>query len=197
MATEFDDELPEVDLRTLLGEMAALKAEVRAQTLAARAGQNDTEKSAEALGRALDRAASREAALQKRVDDERRRAALALVDVTDRLEAALATARLPAPRRLFVRADPRVGAFAEGLELTLRRTVEHLGALGVRRVEVRSRPFEPQCMEAVGTRHEPGQPEGFVLGEVTAGYTDATGTVRTAQVIVNRTSPARAALEKP
>ncbi len=186
MAANLDDDLPEVDLRTLLGEMAALKAEVRAQTQAARTAQSAPETSAEALGRELDRAATREAALRKQVDDDRRQAALALVDVADRLEATLATARLPAPRGFFVRADPRVAAFAEGLELTLRRVVRHLGALGVRRVDVERRPFDPQVMEAVGTRAEVSRPEGVVLSEVTAGYTDATGVVRAAQVIVNR-----------
>jgi molecular chaperone GrpE (heat shock protein) len=189
MAANLDDDLPEVDLRTLLGEMAALKAEVRAQTQAARTAQSAPETSAEALGRELDRAATREAALRKQVDDDRRQAALALVDVADRLEATLATARLPAPRGFFVRADPRVAAFAEGLELTLRRVVRHLGTLGVRRVDVERRPFDPQVMEAVGTRAEVSRPEGVVLSEVTAGYTDATGVVRAAQVIVNRLAP--------
>ena len=183
------DDLPEVDLRTLLGEMAALKAEVRAQTQAARAVQSGPDTAAEALGRELDRGAAREAALRKQVDDQRRQAALALVDVADRLEATLATARLPAPRGFFVRADPRVAAFAEGLELTLRRVARHLGALGVRRVDVERQPFDPQHMEAVGTRCEVRRPDGVVLSEVTAGYTDAAGVVRAAQVIVNRLSP--------
>ena len=179
------DELPSVDLRTLLGEMAALKAEVRAQTSTVREVQAEAVKGTDALRQELERAASREAAQRQAVDDERRRSAMALIDLSDRIEAALASVAVPVPRRFFVRADPRLGAFAEGLRLTLRRASEHLGGLGVRRVEVVDRDFDPKVMEAVGTQQRADRPNAVVLSEITAGYADARGALRTAQVIVN------------
>ena len=181
------DDLPEVDLRTLLAEMAALKAEVRAQTQSAREARAESGKALDLLKLEFDRAAARESAWATRaaVDSERRRGALLLIDVADRLEVALASVSTPAPRGFFVRPDPRIGAFVEGLRLTMRRVDESLGRLGVKRVEARSRPFDPQLMEAVGTQWRTDQPEGVVLDEIAAGYVDERGPLRTAQVTVN------------
>jgi hypothetical protein len=99
--------LPAVDLRTLLGEMAALKAEVRTVTVEAREARQAGDESARQLRAELERAAEREDAHRRAADDARRRAARALIDVGDRLEAAVRSARAPVRRRWFARGPSR------------------------------------------------------------------------------------------
>lgn len=179
-------EPPEVDLRTLLGEMAALKAEIRAETQATRALREDADRR---LGRAdeeVERARAREVAAQRALEEQRRRTALGWIDLADRIEAALRVAERPAPTGLFRRPDPRVSALADGLRLTLSVLSDRLQGLGARRVDAKGRAFDPATMEAVTTRHAADRPAGEVLEEIAAGYVEAAGVLRAAQVVVNR-----------
>ncbi len=176
-----EEQVPVVDLRTLLGEMAALKAEVRAVTVEARAARQGADETSGVLRAELDRAAGREAALRRTADEERRRAAQALIDVADRLGAAL---RVPVPRRWF-RPAPETG-LRGGLELTLRGVGERLASLGVTRVPCEGAPFDPETMEALRAVQRDDLPEGTVVEEITAGWRDERGPVRLAQVVVSR-----------
>ena len=184
--------LPAVDLRTLLGEMAALKAEVRAATVELREARQGAEESSRSLRQELDRSADREGALRRAADAERRGAARALIDVADRLEAALRGARVPVPRRRFFarRPDPALGALCEGLELTLRGLHDRLAALGLHRIAAAEGRFDPETMEALRVERRNDLPEGTVLEEITAGWCDDRGPVRVAQVVVSRRQPA-------
>lgn len=177
-------ELPVVDLRTLLGEMTALKAEVRAETRAARDLRSAHEEASAALRDELHRAAVREQGHQRDLRATRRRAASGLIDIADRLEAALRSARAPVRRRWLWRDAPLDG-FAEGLEITLERVAQHLADLGVTRIPVAGR-FDPVEMEAVEVASRPDIPDGHVALEIVAGYRDDAGTLRPAQVQVNR-----------
>ena len=187
---DFDPELPAVDLRTLLGEMAALKSEVRAETRAAREMRDALRGEAAGLRADLDRAAAREADLRDRLDqaarDSRRHAARALFDIADRLEAAVRSARTPVRRQWFRPTDSALPALVDGLELTLRRVHEHLGELSVRRIEIRDCTFDPQYMQAVRAVCRPDIDDGVLVEEITAGYRDDDSVLRAAEVIVNQ-----------
>jgi molecular chaperone GrpE (heat shock protein) len=82
--------LPEVDLSTLLGELIALRAEVRAETKEARTLREDLAARSEDLGRQLTEYRKRVADLQAERDNFVRRAELgaarALMDAVERLE---------------------------------------------------------------------------------------------------------------
>ncbi len=175
-----------MDLRTVFGELAGLKSAVRAETEAARELRAESVAACEVLRVELDRASQREHALRRSADDERRRGARALMDLADRLEAAIASARAPVRLRFYQRPDPRVGALAAGLELTLARTADHLASIGVRRVPSVGRTFDAQLMEAVSTASRADLPDTVVVEEISGGYCDDKGPVRTARVVVNR-----------
>lgn len=167
-ATQAAAGAPPVDLRTLLAELVALKAEIRQETRAARELRAEVE-------------------AQRAKNDPTRSAARALIDVADRLDASILAARAPAPRRWFRRgADARILALAEGLALTRRRIREDLGTLGVTPIRTVGLPFDPELMEARQVSHDANQAEGVVLAEITTGWRDASGVLRAAEVIVNR-----------
>ncbi len=181
--SDLEEAPPVVDLRTLLGEMAGLKMEIRAETQASRALRTTVDEGSAALKAALERAQTQEV-------QGRRGIARALIDIADRLHAALRSARRPAPRGLFWRRpDPRVEALADGLSMTAARLTEHLGTLGVRAVRAQGCAFDPETMEAVGTVSRGDLADGLVVEEITTGYVDEAGTVRVAQVTVNRAAP--------
>lgn len=187
--TDLPSELPAVDLRTLLGEMAALKTEVRAETTAAREVRAELADLVPALRGELERATSREQTLRKAAADERRRGVRALMDLADRLEATRESLATPVKLGFLVRADPRVAALREGLDLTLQRLTEHLASAGARRVETKGRAFDAATMEAVEVTHRPDVADGLVVDEVSAGYADEQGPLRFAKVAVNRRDP--------
>lgn len=171
-----DEELPAVDLSTLLSEMARLRAAVRADAVAARELRDRFEAAA--------------VALETRAREETGRARRAWIDLADRLEAALDCAQtLTKPRRWWQRPAPPGGLeMAAGLTLTVARVRERLADLGVERMLALGRTFDPLHMEAVGSTWIADQPEATVIDEVTAGYRAADGPIRMAQVIVNRRS---------
>lgn len=83
-------------------------------------------------------------------------------------------------------------ALADGLRLTLDRVGRHLAGLGVERVRCVGGSFAPDLMEAIETTCRSDRADGEVVEEITAGYRDPSGTLRPAQVVVNRL-PAAAA----
>ena len=204
---------PSVDLRTLLGEMTALKTEVRAETRSARELRADLSSSVDTLRAELDAAHARTARLREVAGAAKQvaasQSALALVDLADRLAstrrsaAALAAERGRRPRRggrfwgrfgrMFRRRrknvdtpDEAARSLIEGLDLTCRRTAAHLRALGVEAIPTIGRAFDPNTMEAVSAVQHPDRADGEVVEEVTAGYRGVDGVLRTAQVVVNR-----------
>lgn len=184
---------PAVDLASLLGEMAALKSEVRAETRSARDVRDQAKAQATLLAEEHDRALKREEALRAELSRERResrrRAARTLIDLADRLEASLRSAEKLAEKRGFwpwSRPAPAAAALAEGLRLTQARLQGALTDLGVDRVGAEGQRWDGATMEVVDTAVRPEVPEGNVVEVVTAGYVDAEGVIRFAQVVANR-----------
>lgn len=186
------ERLPPVDLRSLLEEMSRLRTEVRAETRASRGMREQLERATTAMAEARERQTAQAAG---RAAQERRElaraAALPLIDLADRLERTVRSARrLARPRRRGLRrvADPASVALAEGLELTARRARDHLRAHGVERVATVGQPFDPATMEAVKVIVRADLADGEVVEEITGGYRNADGVLRTAQVVVNHDS---------
>ena len=183
---------PPVDLVTLLGEMTALKTEVRAETRAARDVRDGLVESQAALREELARASAREERSRAAADGERtqeqRRAARALLAVLDRIEALGRAARAARPRGIWPwrRVDPAVRSLAEGLALTEARVAESLGGMGMTRIVTASQPLDPRRMEAIGTTHVPGAPDLVVAEELVSGWMHGAEVFRAAQVVVNR-----------
>lgn len=188
----WEDELPAVDLRTLLGEMAGLKSELRASTVQAREARAQADDALSLVRQMVDRAQHREDALRRAAAEERRNGAKALIDVSDRLEAALRGLRAPAKSRwpwgLFAdrNTESILDAVRQGLDLTLQGVHAKLQQGRVMRVPTVGRAFDPNRMEALRAERRGDRPDGEVLEEIVSGWHDDDAVLRTAQVVVNR-----------
>lgn len=182
-----------VDLRTLLGEMAALKSEVRLESRQFKSVLDELRQLGEALraqnerlNRDLERARSETTEAQRLTE---RRLLLGVVDLRDRLQAgadAAAARRPSALVRLFPGETRFARAVSEGLTLTLRRLDELLSAYRVRPIDAVGRPLDPQCMRAVGVESAADAAEGVVLREARRGFQLGGELLRVAEVIVNK-----------
>jgi len=184
---------PVVDLRTLLGEMASLKAEVRQETRSTRDLRDAVVQTGDSLGQAVERLSARDAARREEQASRRRKSSLqtarTLIDIADRLEPAAHQARELARLRgrwFWRRSDTAAASLLEGLELTIRRLERHLDGLGVQRLITVGKIFDPSVMEALESVERADLEEGTVVDEITAGYQGPDGPMRLAQVIVNR-----------
>jgi molecular chaperone GrpE len=182
-----------VDLRTLLGEMAALKNEVRLESRQFKNALDELKNFGEALrehnerlARDLDRARSE--AAEGKLQTERR-LLLGMLDLRDRLQAGAdaAAARRPSALARLVPGETRFArALSEGLTLTLQRLDELLATHRVRPIEALGQPLDPQRMRAVGVEADPEAPDGVVLREVRRGFYHGGELLRAADVIVNK-----------
>jgi molecular chaperone GrpE len=182
-----------VDLRTLLGEMAALKNELRLESRQFKNALDELKNFGEALrehnerlARDLDRT-RREAAEGQRQTE--RRLLLGMLDLRDRLQAGAdaAAARRPSALARLVPGETRFArALSEGLTLTLRRLDELLATYRVRPVDTLGQPLDPQCMRAVGVEVASDAHDGIVLREVRRGFYHGVELLRAADVIVNK-----------
>lgn len=182
-----------VDLRTLLGEMAALKNEVRLESrqfksaLEELCGFGDTlREQNERLARDLERAREQAAEAQRQAE---RRLLLGLLDLRDRLQAGADSAARRRPSAL-ARLMPGETRFAqsltEGLALTLRRVDELLETHRVRPVDALGQPLDPMLMRAVGVESVRDMPDAVVLREARRGFLHGGELLRAAEVIVNK-----------
>lgn len=186
--------LPTVDLRTLLGEMTALKMDVRAQTQSTREAQEALEVSQrthqEALAARDTEAESALKTLQSQLATSRRVAIEAAIDLIDRLDATIQGGRLSRPsglRRWFAGPSAAtIDALIDGMLMIRERALSQLEAQGVRRLQVLHQPFDPTVMTAVDTSTDPLVANGIVTTELLAGYLDHEHALRMARVIVNR-----------
>jgi molecular chaperone GrpE len=182
-----------VDLRTLLGEMAALKNEVRLESRLFKNALDELKSFGEALrehnerlARDLDRARSEAAEGQRQTE---RRLLLGILDLRDRLQAGAdaAAARRPSALARLVPGETRFArALSEGLTLTLQRLDELLATHRVRPIEALGQPLDPQRMRAVGVEADPEAPDGVVLREARRGFYHGGELLRAADVIVNK-----------
>ena len=166
-----------VDLRTLLGEMAALKNEVRLESRQFKSALDELKSFGEALrahnerlARDLERARAEAAEGQRKAE---RRLLLGMLDLRDRLQAGTdaAAARRPSALARLVPDETRFArALSEGLTLTLQRLDELLATHRVRPIEALGQPLDPQRMRAVGVEAAPEAPDGVVLREARRGF---------------------------
>lgn len=184
---------PQVDLQTLFSEMAALKSEVRAETVAIREQREQLQTTLRWLEESLQQAQKREESAREQLEQVRKQLTKQLIDAwIDALERSGRSyekaRQLAIPVRKWWRTitNPAAESLAEGLKLTQQHLLSQLRALGVQAIPTVGLPFDAQKMEALDTRHDPHQEEGVVLEELMAGYTDAHGIRRMAQVVVNR-----------
>jgi molecular chaperone GrpE len=190
---EGKEESEPVDLRTLLGEMAALKNEVRLESRQFKSALEELKSSGEALrahnerlARDLERAREQAAEAQRQAE---RRLLLGMLDLRDRLQAGAdaAAARRPSVLARLVPGETRfAGALGQGLTLTLQRLDELLSTHRVRPIDALGQPLDPQRMRAVGVESAPEAPDGVVLHEARRGFFHSGELLRAAEVIVNK-----------
>jgi molecular chaperone GrpE (heat shock protein) len=172
-----------VDLRTLLGEMSALRVEVRKETQASR---DLRDKFAEALG------LSEKDAQRWRQEAERSTATASerLLDIADRLEVLEGLGRRLASRTRgfgpWKRSDPELMGLHEAMLLTCSVVADILRDRGLSKIQSLGQPFDSSTMTALAIRNEPRSPDGVVVQEIKAGYWGPKGVHRYCQVVVNR-----------
>jgi len=187
-----------VDLFSVFVEMAALRTEVRTESRLVK----------EALDQfrgAFDTLQASHATLQRELDrtraearDQRRSALrpllLDLIDLRDRLAAALTMSAAPRPRwhEWLWRREPRRGeAWQEGLRMTLRRFDQVLQDHGVEAMQLLGQPLDPRLARVVSTAPDHTAAEGIVVEQVRTGFLWEDQVLRTADVIVSRGSAGR------
>jgi molecular chaperone GrpE len=114
---------------------------------------------------------------------------LDVIDLRDRLVAALTLSPTPRPRwheRLWHRDAGGGEAWQEGLRMTLRRFDQVLRERGVEAMALLGRPLDPQLARVVGTAPDPAAAEGIVVEEVRAGFLWDDQVLRPAEVIVGK-----------
>jgi len=102
----------------------------------------------------------------------RREAASKLLPVLDALDNALISMPPESPYR-------------SGIEGLRQQFIASYETLGFQRVPTAGAPFDPQVHEAIAHLPHPQHPEGTVIQESRAGFTDELGLLRPAQVVVS------------
>jgi molecular chaperone GrpE len=183
------DDDPGADLRSLFVELAALRSAVRTEARLVKDAldlfrgvvertQADRQTTLREAGR------EREAAVLRPLLIE-------LLEVRDRLAAALAAPPAPVPwyARILRRGTPEADAWREGLRITLDRLDRVLRDRGVVALAVLGKPFDPQVARAVATVADAGRQSGIVTEEIRPGFRWNEALLRAADVVVNK--PAR------
>lgn len=187
---------PEVDLATLLAEMALLRNEVRLETRQSRTALGELKNLVDLLGKENERLRRETREAEERAQAQARQGERALLrgilEVRDRLVAGLEAAEAPAPEagrwQLFGprRESGRLEGIVRGISLTLSRLDDLLESRRVRPVEALDRPFDPASMKAVEVVEEPEVPDGWVVREFRRGYRMEGEILRAAEVAVSR-----------
>lgn len=181
-------------LHTLLGELTALRQDVRLQ---ARTSQNAArqldelgqklESGLTQAGNRLDQAANATKALVPETRREAQRAValelVAIVESLARCQTALRQIEIPrfalAKRRESLRQQ-----IAQPVDLLLSKGLDSLHHLRLSPVAQPGIPFDPACMRAVGTCRDGGVPPGHVADVVRQGYRLGPELLQTAEVKV-------------
>ena len=183
------------DLYSLFVEVAGLRSEVRTESRLVKEaldqfrGVFDTLQASQAsVQQELDRT---RAAARDQVDAALRPLLLDVVDLRDRLFAALKSAAAARPGwlgRLWRRPASGDAAWQEGLRMTLRRLDQVLLDRQVVPVQLVGLPFDPQRARVVATVADSSTADGTVLEEVRAGFLWDDQVLRTADVIVSKSA---------
>ncbi|WP_031433232.1 nucleotide exchange factor GrpE [Methylomarinum vadi] len=184
-----------VDLAMLLGEMATLKTEVKAES-------RQFKNTLDTLGSSLDTLQNDNAALAKeltRHDDRLRQQQqeitrtmlLEFVDIYDRLTAGLHILQGYCPvKKLFKRSRDKdihfIQRFHEGQQMTLNRFERLLLNYHIRPIDCVGKALDPHTMTAIATGHDPEFGNGVVLEELRKGFLFHDQVLRLAEVKVNK-----------
>jgi len=181
------------DLYSLFVEVAGLRSEVRTESRLVKEALDQfrgvfdmLQASQAAVQQELDRARS---AASDQADAALRPLLLDVIDLRDRLLAALASAAAARPGwagRLLRRPASGGEAWQEGLRMTLRRLDQVLLDRRVAPMRLVGQPFDPRRARAVATVADSSAVEGTVLEEVRAGFLWNNLVLRTADVIVSK-----------
>ncbi len=182
-----------VDLHSLLAEMAVLKNEIR---LESRQFKNILDEMRtfgeslrlqnEKLNQELERAHLQLASVKQKAE---RGLLLDMLDLRDRLQSGLdaGTAHRPAfLSRLVPGESLFVSSMTQGLGLTLQRLDEMLSDYRVRQIEALALPMDPHTMRAVGIETVSEKPDSIVLRVTRSGFFHEGTLLRAAEVIVNK-----------
>lgn len=192
--SEADDshEAP-VDLSRLFAELSILRNEVRIEARQFKSALDEMRALTELLSeqnqrltRDLERARETAGSAQRQSE---RRLLLDMLDVRDRLDAAVTVFRgyQPSFMARFAAAESRLAhGLGEGIELTLRRLDDLLADRRVRPIEAVGGPLDPNIMRAISTEARSAHFSGEVLREVRRGYLREDELLRPAEVIVNK-----------
>jgi molecular chaperone GrpE len=88
-------------------------------------------------------------------------------------------------------------ALLEGVQATLRALLQTLERFGVRPIDARGKPFDPNFHEAVMEVEDPSQPPGTVTQVLEQGYTIRDRLLRPARVAVSKSAAQRKVAETP
>lgn len=190
-------EEPAPDLFSLFSELAALRAEVRAESRLFRSAVDDLRL---AQGWLKDNQSGMETALERFSAEfaNLRRAALRpvlleLLDLYDRLAAGAAALNQyrPVCGWFCVKSRPEdrrfIDSIREGQAMTLRRLEETLARQGVRAIEVMvGMPVDPHRMTVLELDRQPDLPSGIVTAELRKGFLWGDTTLRLSEVRANK-----------
>jgi len=181
------------DLYSLFVEVAGLRSEVRTESRLVKEaldqfrGVFDTLQASQAnLQQDLDRA---RAATRDQADAALRPLLLDVIDLRDRLLAALTSAAAARPGwvgRLLRRPASGDEAWQEGLRMTLRRLDQVLLDRRVVPMQLVGQPFDPRRARVVATSADGSAADGTVLEVIRAGFLWDDQVLRTADVIVSK-----------
>ncbi len=183
------------DLYSLFVEVAGLRSEVRTESRLVKEALDQfrgvfdmLQASQGNLQQDLDRARS---AARDQADAALRLILLDVIDLRDRLLAALASAAAAQPGwvdRLWRRPASGDQAWQEGLRMTVRRLDQVLLDRRVVPMQLAGQPFDPRRARVVGTSADSAAADGTVLQEVRAGFLWDDQVLRTADVIVSKSA---------
>jgi len=183
------------DLYSLFVEVAGLRSEVRTESRLVKEALDQfrgvfdmLQASQGNLQQDLDRARS---AARDQADAALRPLLLDVIDLRDRLLAALASAAAAQPGwvdRLWRRPASGDEGWQEGLRMTVRRLDQVLLDRRVVPMQLAGQPFDPRRARVVGTSADSAAADGTVLQEVRAGFLWDDQVLRTADVIVSKSA---------
>ena len=183
------------DLHTLLGEMTALKTEVKAE---ARQYKNTLDTLSSALDTVQEdnKALSAElAASAERFDQQQaemmRTLLLEMVNLYDRVSAGVDVLNNYQPVNSLFRHSKKqdvhfIERFKQGQQMTLRRFEQLLQSYQVKAVDCVGQKLDPVTMTAVETGQNPKLGNGIVLEELRTGFLYQGQVLRLAEVKVNK-----------
>ena len=183
------------DLHTLLGEMAGLKAEVKAESRHFKSTLDtlgDALVTVQADNKALtDELAGHEAHLQQQRSEVLRTVLLDIVDIYDRLAVGYGMLQKYHPVASLFRHSKKqdvdfIESFKEGQAMTLKRFEQLLQRHRVYPIECVGKILDPRTMSAVEIANDASLDNGIVLEELRKGFLFEGQVLRLAEVKVNK-----------